>query len=107
MLALVPSHDDAEALRRALPRMKEALRSGRDDLVVIADRCSDKTGEVAGSAGVDVAERSDDSEGTGKAGALLWALRKRSDVSSDSPVAVFDADSEPAANFFSRADEAF
>jgi cellulose synthase/poly-beta-1,6-N-acetylglucosamine synthase-like glycosyltransferase len=104
MLALVPSRNDAEALRRALSGLMKALRPGRDELLVIADRCSDDTGEVARSAGVGVAERSDDSEGAGKAGALLWALRQRGDVSPDSPVAVFDADSEPAADFFSRAE---
>ncbi len=106
MLVLVPSHDDAGPLRAALPAFASAMRPGRDRLVVIADRCSDDTDEAARAAGAEVVVREDDGSGPGKAGALRFAL-ERLPGDPREPVAIFDADSEPAAGFFEAADSAF
>jgi len=106
MLVLVPSHDDAESLRGSLPAITAAMRPGTDTLVVIADRCTDETPEVARQHGAEVVTRNDETGGPGKGGALRFAL-------SDLPgrpgevVAIFDADSRPAAGFFDLADARF
>jgi len=105
MLVLVPSHDDAGPLRAALPSFGPAMRSGRDRLVVIADRCADDTAAAARAAGADVLVRESDETGRGKGGALRFALER---IAGDprEPVAVFDADSEPSAGFFEAAEAA-
>lgn len=104
MLVLVPSHDDAGALRRSLPEIRRAMRPG-DRLVVVADRCSDETAEVARREGAEVVLRGEEAPGAGKGAALRFALDR---VPGDArePVAVFDADSEPSAGFFAAADSA-
>ena len=105
MLVLVPAHDDANALRAALPALTGAIRAGRDRVVVIADRCADDTADVARQAGADVVERSDAADGPGKGGALRFALSACSGPPSE-PVAVFDADSGPSPGFFDAAETA-
>jgi len=105
VLVLVPSHDDAAALRAALPAYRGALRAGRDRLVVIADRCTDDTAAAAHAAGADVLVRESDAAGKGKGGALRFALERIPGDPRD-PVAVFDADSEPSAGFFEAAEAA-
>jgi len=102
MLILVPSHDDAEALRVSLPRILAAMRPGKDTLVVIADRCTDETAHVAGELGAEVVMREDETHGSGKGGALRFALAAR--PASTEPVAIFDADSLPDADFFALAE---
>ncbi|HET9794223.1 MAG TPA: glycosyltransferase [Thermoanaerobaculia bacterium] len=106
MLILVPSHDDAGALRVALPVIRAGMRPGRDRLVVIADRCSDDTASAARSAGAEALVREDDASGPGKGGALRFALAA---IGGDprEPVAIFDADSEPSAGFFEAAEAAW
>ena len=76
-----------------------------DRLVVVADRCADDTANVARAAGAEVEARTDEVSGAGKGGALRFALER---VPGDprEPVAVFDADSEPSAEFFAAADAA-
>lgn len=103
MLVLVPCHDDAEVLRRSLPVMLTALRPGQDRLVVIADRCTDDTQDVARQMGADCLVRLNDSEGGGKGGALRFALANLVAGSPVEKVAVFDADSHPSPDFFSAA----
>lgn len=107
MLVLVPCHDDAEALRGALPAMKAALRPGRDRLLVIADRCTDDTAAVAGAAGASVIERKDETGGPGKAGALRFALERAGEGQAEEPVLVLDADSLPSPEICRVAETAF
>ena len=106
MLVLVPSHDDAESLRTSLPAIVSAMRPGTDTLVVIADRCADETAEVARQHGAEVATRSDETGGPGKGGALRFALSTLPGRPGEA-VAIFDADSRPAAGFFDLADARF
>jgi cellulose synthase/poly-beta-1,6-N-acetylglucosamine synthase-like glycosyltransferase len=82
------------------------MRPGRDRLVVIADRCSDDTDAAAREEGAEVVVRDDDASGPGKGGALRFAL-SRIPGDSREPVAIFDADSEPAAGFFDTAEIRF
>jgi cellulose synthase/poly-beta-1,6-N-acetylglucosamine synthase-like glycosyltransferase len=102
VLILVPSHNDAECLKQSLPRIREAMRPKGDELVVIADRCSDETREVAAGLGAIVLDRTDDRRGGGKRGALLHALAEVPGAPSQA-VAVFDADSIPSIDFFGAA----
>ncbi len=99
VLILVPSHNDAECLERSLPRIREAMRPSEDRLVVIADRCTDATRAVAERLGSEVIERNDARAGEGKRGALLHALAEIAGDASQ-PVAIFDSDSLPSADFF-------
>ena len=105
MLILVPSHNDAECLEESLPRFRDIVRPGQDRLVVIADRCTDRTREVAVSFGATVVARADERGGPGKRGALLRALAEVAGEATE-PVAVFDADSLPSANFVAEAQSA-
>jgi cellulose synthase/poly-beta-1,6-N-acetylglucosamine synthase-like glycosyltransferase len=105
MLILVPSHDDAESLRASLPRIRAAMRPGKDTLVVIADRCTDTTAQVARELGAEVVVREDETQGPGKGGALRFALSVLpADGASAEAVAIFDADSLPDAGFFALAE---
>ncbi|HET7451609.1 MAG TPA: glycosyltransferase, partial [Thermoanaerobaculia bacterium] len=106
MLILVPAHDDAAALRSAAPKIREAMRPGRDRFVVVADRCSDDTAEAARSAGAEVVVRSDEASGPGKGGALRFGLERVPGAAGEA-VAVFDADSEPSGGFGDAAEAAF
>jgi cellulose synthase/poly-beta-1,6-N-acetylglucosamine synthase-like glycosyltransferase len=105
VLILVPSHDDAAALRGALPAYRDAVRSGRDRIVVIADRCTDDTAEAARAGGAEVLVHESDETGGGKGRALRFALERIPGAPRE-PVAVFDADSEPSPGFFDAADAA-
>jgi cellulose synthase/poly-beta-1,6-N-acetylglucosamine synthase-like glycosyltransferase len=106
VLILVPAHDDAAALRSSAPKIREAMRPGRDRFVVVADRCGDDTGEVARAAGAEVVVRSDEASGPGKGGALRFGLAQVSGAPGEA-IAVFDADSEPSAGFGDAAEAAF
>ena len=105
VLILVPSHNDAECLKESLPRFRDMVRPGKDRLVVIADRCTDGTRELAASFGAAVVERADERGGPGKRGALLHALAEVKGEAAEL-VAVFDADSLPSANFLAEAEAA-
>jgi cellulose synthase/poly-beta-1,6-N-acetylglucosamine synthase-like glycosyltransferase len=108
VLILVPCHDDAEALDKSLPSLSAAFSRAADRLIVIADRCSDATTAVARRRGVEVLERSDETGGAGKGGALRFALdRTGPGRLATEAVAVFDADSTPSPDFASAADRAF
>jgi cellulose synthase/poly-beta-1,6-N-acetylglucosamine synthase-like glycosyltransferase len=107
MLVLVPCHDDAEALRAALPAMMAALRPGKDRLTVVADRCTDDTAAVAAQAGAAVVERPSGEGAGGKGATLRFALESDADAGKPGPVAVLDADSIPSEDFCRVAETAF
>jgi cellulose synthase/poly-beta-1,6-N-acetylglucosamine synthase-like glycosyltransferase len=103
MLALIACHDDAEVLRGSLPRIRETLRVGEDRLAVVADRCTDDSARIAAENGAFVIERRDETSGAGKGGALAFALdHLPAELSTERFIAVFDADSIPAPDFFSK-----
>ena len=55
---IVPAHDEAPILEARLAELKDAAR-GHARILVVADNCSDRTAEIARSAGVETIERFD------------------------------------------------
>jgi cellulose synthase/poly-beta-1,6-N-acetylglucosamine synthase-like glycosyltransferase len=70
---LMPAHDEATGIRRALENLLPQLLPG-DRLVVIADNCSDDTAPIAAAAGAEVIERRDTTK-RGKGFALDFGVR--------------------------------
>ncbi|MEB3217574.1 MAG: glycosyltransferase family 2 protein [Nostocales cyanobacterium 94392] len=93
LTVLVPAHNEETVIRSTLLSLKEQLKND-DELVVVADNCTDQTAEIAGAVGATVIERHDDNL-RGKGYALDYGLRY---IESRSPsVVVFvDADCEVA-----------
>jgi cellulose synthase/poly-beta-1,6-N-acetylglucosamine synthase-like glycosyltransferase len=86
---LVPAHNEQELLGQTLSALKPELRDG-DVVLVVADNCTDRTAEIARSAGVRVLERRD-AVNRGKGYALSAGL----DVLADDPydvLLILDAD---------------
>ncbi|MEM7750002.1 MAG: glycosyltransferase family 2 protein [Pseudomonadota bacterium] len=88
---LVPAHNEEAVIKPTLAGIKAQLRDG-DRLVVVADNCSDRTGEIAEAAGAEVVHRSDLAR-RGKSFALDFGLRH---LEMDPPeiVIIVDADCE-------------
>lgn len=98
LLFIVPAHNE-ELLIRACVRSLVALRYPRErcGIVVIADNCSDRTAEIARSAGARCLERADSTK-PGKPHAIAWALEQLSLAQYDA-VVIVDADTMVDANF--------
>lgn len=72
---LVPAHNEASVIQATLKSLQPQL-TNRDELVVIADNCTDNTAETARSLGVKVIERHEPNlERRGKGYALDFGLR--------------------------------
>lgn len=101
-LVLVPAHDEQDVIAKTLRRIAEAdYPADHVTTIVIADNCSDRTGDVAADGGAEVLVRRD-SLRRGKGHALAWALDELGDrISSSDAVVFIDADCAPSANFFS------
>ncbi len=86
---LVPAHNEEAGIEPTLMGIKAQLRDG-DRLVVVADNCSDRTGEIAEATGAEVVYRSDLTQ-RGKSFALDFGLRH---LEMDPPdiVIIIDAD---------------
>ncbi len=86
---LVPAHNEISGLVYTLNDIKAQLRP-EDQVLVVADNCTDDTAAVAASLGVDVIERFDQSR-VGKGYALDFGIRR---LSENPPgiVIVIDAD---------------
>ncbi|WP_225924720.1 glycosyltransferase family 2 protein [Pseudonocardia abyssalis] len=99
--ALVPAHDE----ERSLPDTLASLRAQTpppDRVIVIADRCTDRTAAVAAAAGVEVVTTVDNTDR--KAGALDQALGPLLPVTTDDDlVLVVDADSALVPGFLAAA----
>ncbi|NET56382.1 MAG: glycosyltransferase family 2 protein [Symploca sp. SIO2E6] len=72
MAVLVPAHDEASVIGTTLEKLLPQLTT-QDQLVVIADNCSDQTAEIARNLGATVIERQD-LERRGKGYALDYGL---------------------------------
>ena len=86
---LIPAHNESTGLLPTIANIKEQLHE-TDDLLVIADNCTDDTAVVAAAAGADVITRTDlDKKGKGYALAagLLHLVNNPPDV-----VIIIDAD---------------
>ncbi len=89
-LILVPAHDEEKGLPETIKSLGELRPTGKLEIVVIADNCSDKTAEVAENLGAVVLERHNISQ-RGKGYALEYALTQI-DLTAFHAVAVIDAD---------------
>ncbi len=70
---LVPAHNEETIIYSTLVKLLQALKQ-QDDLVVIADNCSDRTAQIARGVGATVIERQD-ANFQGKGYALDYGLR--------------------------------
>ena len=96
-LVLIPAHNE----ERGLPRTLAAIFGERrpvDQVLVVADRCTDGTAEVARSSGALVLERGPDEE-PGRAAARQAGLDYARDLAWDA-VLMLDADSVIEPGFF-------
>ena len=60
-LVLVPAHNEEQVIASGLEAIVEDLRPG-DQMLVVADRCTDRTAEIARSFGASVLERGPEDE---------------------------------------------
>jgi cellulose synthase/poly-beta-1,6-N-acetylglucosamine synthase-like glycosyltransferase len=96
---LVPAHDESSGLLPTIRDIKSQLRGG-DRLVVVADNCSDDTGQIAAESGAEVCARND-TDRIGKGYALDWGIKY---LSTDPPsvVIIVDADCRLAEHAIDR-----
>jgi cellulose synthase/poly-beta-1,6-N-acetylglucosamine synthase-like glycosyltransferase len=102
-LVLIPAHNEERVIRRCLEAIAADRRQG-DIVLVVADRCTDATAEIARSFGFKVLERGE-AEEPGRAAArqagLVHARRLEWDA-----VVMLDADSVISAGFFNACERA-
>lgn len=89
---LMPAHDEAQGIGQAIRAVRAQMRSD-DQLIVIADNCSDATATIARALGAMVLERHD-LERRGK-GYALEAARSHVDPDPHRVIVVVDADCIP------------
>ena len=96
---LVPAHNESRNLLPTIADIKAQLAPG-DQLLVVADNCSDDTAAVAHAAGAEIVERKDVTK-IGKGYALDWGIRH---LSADPPsiIVVIDADCRLSADTFDQ-----
>jgi glycosyltransferase involved in cell wall biosynthesis len=97
LLVLIPAHDEELVIHRGLEAI-EADRGPDDVVLVVADRCTDATAEVARSFGAQVLERGP-GEAPGRAAARQAGLEHARALEWDA-VAMLDADSIVEPGFF-------
>jgi cellulose synthase/poly-beta-1,6-N-acetylglucosamine synthase-like glycosyltransferase len=102
-LVLVPAHNEGAVIGTCLEAI-EADRRERDLVLVVADRCTDATAEVASRLGTRVLERGPDSE-PGRAAARQAGLEHARSLEWDA-VVMLDADSVVSPGFFARCEQA-
>jgi cellulose synthase/poly-beta-1,6-N-acetylglucosamine synthase-like glycosyltransferase len=96
-LVLVPAHNEEAVIGRSLAAIA-ADRRPRDGVLVVADRCTDRTAEIARSFGASVLERGPD-EPPGRAAARQAGLEYARPLEWDA-VLMLDADSVIEPGFF-------
>ena len=94
---LIPAHNEELVIGNALAAI-EADRRARDTVLVVADRCTDATAEIARSFGAGVLERGEDEE-PGRAAARQAGLEHAAALEWDA-VLMLDADSVIEPGFF-------
>lgn len=95
-IVVVPAHDEEAGLPATLEAIAR-LDPPAADVVVVADHCTDRTADLARSAGATVLERVDGARGKGAA--LGWAFEQLASRMRDVDVVVLvDADCHPTPN---------
>jgi cellulose synthase/poly-beta-1,6-N-acetylglucosamine synthase-like glycosyltransferase len=102
-LILVPAHNEESVIRFGLEAIMADLRS-RDSVLVVADRCTDRTAEIARSCGALVLERGPDAA-PGRAATRQAGLEHAADLPWDA-VLMLDADSVIEPGFFDACERA-
>jgi cellulose synthase/poly-beta-1,6-N-acetylglucosamine synthase-like glycosyltransferase len=102
-LVLVPAHDEELTIGRCLAAI-EADRRAREQVLVVADRCTDATAEIARSFGATVLERGED-DAPGRAAARQAGLEHARGLHWDA-VVMLDADSIVEPGFFAACERA-
>lgn len=102
-LVLIPAHNEELTIGRCLAAI-DTDRRPRDRVLVIADRCTDRTAEIARSHGADVLERGKDDE-PGRAAARQAGLEHARGLAWDA-VVMLDADSVIEPGFFGACERA-
>lgn len=90
---VIPAHNEALQIASTIQSIRNAdFPADRSSVFVIADNCSDNTGEVARREGAQVVERNDP-DNRGKGQALDWFFRQRAEIYvSYDAVVIVDAD---------------
>src|SRR3954462_13771817 len=102
-LVLVPAHNEEQVIATALTAIM-ADRRERDSVLVVADRCTDRTAEIARSLGAHVLERGEEEE-PGRAAARQAGLEHARALEWDA-VLMLDADSVIEPGFFPACERA-
>src|SRR4051794_31415320 len=102
-LVLVPAHDEEQVIAHGLQAIMADKRA-RDSVLVVADRCSDRTADIARSLGADVLERGPEDE-PGRAAARQAGLEHAREWAWDA-VLMLDADSIVEPGFFAACERA-
>ena len=102
-LVLIPAHDEERVIARCL-RAVEDDRRPADSVFVVADRCTDRTAEIARGFGATVLERLPDEE-PGRAAARQAGLEAARALEWDA-VVMLDADSVIEPGFFGSCERA-
>lgn len=102
-LVLVPAHDEERVIAKGLTAINADRREG-DQVLVVADRCTDGTAEIARSLGALVLERGADEE-PGRAAARQAGLERARELEWDA-VLMLDADSVIEPGFFAACERA-
>jgi 1,2-diacylglycerol 3-beta-glucosyltransferase len=104
-VVLIPAHDEEDGLAATLRSLDEIrYPAACKRVVVVADRCRDRTADVARSLGADCFERSDGAPGKGAA--IAWAIEKlRSGSAPFDALVIVDADTVVDARLLAAFDE--
>lgn len=98
---VIPAHNEESQIGRTLTSVRAcSYPSVLRRVVVVADNCTDRTADVARSAGAEVWERRD-ADRRGKGYALDWAFSRLLDDPRTDAVCVIDADCEVSPNLLS------
>jgi cellulose synthase/poly-beta-1,6-N-acetylglucosamine synthase-like glycosyltransferase len=102
-LVLIPAHNEERVIARCLQAVEDDRRE-RDSVLVVADRCTDRTAAIARWFGATVLERRPDEE-PGRAAARQAGLEAARALKWDA-VVMLDADSVIEPGFFGSCDRA-
>jgi cellulose synthase/poly-beta-1,6-N-acetylglucosamine synthase-like glycosyltransferase len=102
-LVLVPAHNEELSIGRCLTAIEADRRPG-DSVLLVADRCTDRTAEIGRSLGALVLERGEDDE-PGRAAARQAGLERARGLEWDA-VVMLDADSIIEPGFFAACERA-